>query len=123
MPGSFVPVNYLPIIVFIAVGLAFGIVTLLIGTLVRPQRAYPEKLLPYETGSVPFSDARIPFPMRYYVIAMLFVIFDIETVFLYPWAVVYDKIGLVGFIEMALFILILLVGYVYAWKKGALEWE
>jgi NADH-quinone oxidoreductase subunit A len=123
MPGSFVPVNYLPIVIFIAIALAFGLATLLVGALVRPRQVYAEKLTPYESGSPLFSDARIPFPMRYYIIAMLFVIFDIETVFLYPWAVVYNKIGLFGFIEMALFILILLVGYVYAWKKGALEWE
>jgi NADH-quinone oxidoreductase subunit A len=71
----------------------------------------------------PFSDARIPFPMRYYVITMLFVIFDIEAVFLYPWAVVFNQIGLYALVEMVLFIAILLVGYVYAWKKGALEWE
>jgi NADH-quinone oxidoreductase subunit A len=123
MPGSFVPVNYLPIVIFIAMAMAFGAVTLLIGTLVRPRHAYPEKLAPYEGGSPLFSDARIPFPMRYYIIAMLFVIFDIETIFLYPWAVAYDKIGLFGLIEMILFIVILFVGYVYAWKKGALEWE
>jgi NADH-quinone oxidoreductase subunit A len=71
----------------------------------------------------PFSDARIPFPMRYYVITMLFVIFDIEAVFLYPWAVAFNQIGLYALVEMVLFIAILLVGYVYAWKKGALEWE
>ena len=123
MPGSFVPVSYLPILIFMAVALAFGVVTLLFGILVRPRHAYPAKLAPYESGSVPFSDARIPFPMRYYIIAMLFVIFDIETVFMYPWAVVYDKIGLLGLIEMAIFITILFVGYIYAWKKGALDWD
>ena len=123
MPGSFVPVDYLPVVIFIAMAMAFGVVTLMIGALVRPLRIYPAKVAPYESGSVPFSDARIPFPMRYYIIAMLFVIFDIETVFLYPWAVVYNKIGLFGLIEMAIFILILLVGYVYAWRKGALEWD
>ena len=123
MPGSFLPVHYLPVVIFIAIALAFGMVTLLLGTLVRPHRVYAEKVAPYESGSPLFSDARIPFPMRYYIIAMLFVIFDIETVFLYPWAVVYNKIGLFGLIEMTLFILILFVGYVYAWKKGALEWD
>ena len=123
MPGSFVPVSYLPILIFIAIALAFGTVTLLAGYLVRPRRVYRAKLTPYESGSIPFSDARTPFPMRYYMIAMLFVIFDIETVFLYPWAVVYGKLGLYGLVEMALFILVLLVGYVYAWKKGALEWD
>ena len=123
MPGNFVPVNYLPIVIFIAIAIAFGVVTLLLGSVLRPKRAYKAKLTTYESGSIPFSDARIPFPMRYYIIAMLFVIFDIETVFLYPWAVSFDKLGLFGLVEMILFILILLVGYVYAWKKGALEWD
>ncbi|MBI3609809.1 MAG: NADH-quinone oxidoreductase subunit A [Nitrospirae bacterium] len=117
------PVNYLPIVIFIAIALAFGGVTLLLGTLLRPRRIYKAKLTPYESGNIPFSDARAPFPLRYYIIAMIFVIFDIETVFLYPWAVVYDKIGLYGLVEMTLFISVLLVGYIYAWKKGALEWD
>lgn len=123
MPGNFLPQNYLPVAVFIAIALAFGAATLLIGILVRPRNVYPGKTRPYESGAVPFSDARIPFPMRYYVIAMLFVIFDIETVFMYPWAVVFNKIGLFGLVEMIIFIFILFVGYVYAWRKGALEWD
>ena len=123
MPGSFVPVNYLPIVMFIAIALAFGGVTLLLGNLLRPSRVYKAKLTTYESGSIPFSDARIPFPLRYYIIAMIFVIFDIETVFLYPWAVVYNELALFGLIEMVLFIGVLLVGYFYAWKKGALEWD
>jgi len=123
MPGEFFPTNYLPIVVFIAIALAFGGVTLLLGKILRPSRIYKAKLTPYESGSIPFSDARAPFPLRYYIIAMIFVIFDIETVFLYPWAVVYNELKLFGLIEMALFILVLLVGYFYAWKKGALEWD
>ncbi|HET6464055.1 MAG TPA: NADH-quinone oxidoreductase subunit A [Nitrospiria bacterium] len=123
MPGEFVPTNYLPILVFIAIALAFGGVTLLLGKILRPSRIYKAKLTPYESGSLPFSDARAPFPLRYYIIAMIFVIFDIETVFLYPWAVVYKELKLFGLIEMVLFILVLLVGYFYAWKKGALEWD
>jgi NADH-quinone oxidoreductase subunit A len=123
MPGEFVPTNYLPILVFIAIALAFGGVTLLLGKILRPSRIYKAKLTPYESGSIPFSDARAPFPLRYYIIAMIFVVFDIETVFLYPWAVVYNELKLFGLIEMALFILVLLVGYFYAWKKGALEWD
>ena len=109
--------------IFLAIAFAFGMGTLLIGTLLRPRHSYPAKLQPYESGAVPFSDARIPFPMRYYIIAMLFVIFDIETVFLYPWAVVFDRIGLIGLVEMVIFLLILFVGFVYAWRKGALEWD
>ncbi len=98
-------------------------VSLLLGWLVRPNRPYRAKLLPYESGSPLFMDARIQFPMRYYIIAMLFVIFDIEIVFMFPWAVVFKKLGLLGLVEMGLFIAILVVGYWYAWKKGALEWD
>lgn len=118
-----VPLNYLPILIFMLIATAFGIVSILAGYLVRPSRPYRAKLTPYESGSPTFSDARIKIPMRYYIIAMLFVIFDIETIFLYPWAVVFNKLGLFGLVEMVLFILILLVGYFYAWKKGALEWD
>ena len=115
--------NYLPILIFLLAASAFGIVSIMAGYLVRPSRPYRAKLTPYESGSPTFSDARIKIPMRYYVIAMLFVVFDIETVFLYPWAVVFKQIGLFGLVEMLLFIVILLVGYFYAWKKGALEWD
>ena len=118
-----VPMNYLPILIFMLIAGAFGIVSILAGYLVRPSHPYKAKLMPYESGSPTFSDARIKIPMRYYIIAMLFVIFDIETIFLYPWAVVFNKLGLFGLVEMVLFILILLVGYFYAWKKGALEWD
>ena len=123
IPANFVPVNYLPIVIFIAIAIAFGGVTILLGNVLRPSRKYKAKLTTYESGSIPFSDARIPFPLRYYLIAMIFVIFDIEAVFLYPWAVVYGDLKLVGFVEMVLFIGVLLVGYFYAWKKGALEWD
>lgn len=118
-----VPFNYIPVLMFIVIAAAFGVGSLLVGWVVRPSRPYRDKLIPYESGSPLFSDARIRFPMRYYIIAMLFVIFDIEVIFMIPWAVVYQKLGLVGFIEMFLFIAILVVGFWYAWKKGALEWE
>ena len=117
------PLNYVPIPLFIGIALAFGLVSLLAGKIVRPHRPYKAKLVPYESGSPLFQDARVQFPMRYYIIAMLFVIFDIEVVFLFPWAVVFQKIGLVGLLEMMLFIAILVVGFWYAWKKGALEWD
>ena len=117
------PLNYVPILLFIGIALAFGLVSLLGGKIVRPHRPYKAKLVPYESGSPLFQDARVQFPMRYYIIAMLFVIFDIEVVFLFPWAVVFQKIGLVGLLEMMLFIAILVVGFWYAWKKGALEWD
>jgi len=115
--------RYFPIVLFIGIALAFGVVTLLISYLVQPRYPEAEKLSPYECGSEPFSDARMPFPVRYYIFAMLFVIFDIEVIFLYPWAVVFDKIGLVGLVEMLVFIGLFLMAYVYAWKKGALEWD
>ncbi len=123
MSNESIPLNYVPILIFIAIALTFGVVSLLAGWVVRPSRPYRAKLAPYESGSPLFSDARVQFPMRYYVIAMLFVIFDIEIVFLFPWAVAYRKLGLVGLVEMAVFIGILVVGFWYAWKKGALEWD
>jgi NADH-quinone oxidoreductase subunit A len=123
MGNEAVPVNYLPILVFIGIAIAFGAVSLLLGWVVRPSRPYRAKLAPYESGSPLFQDARVQFPMRYYIIAMLFVIFDIEIVFLFPWAVAFKKLGLVGLIEMVVFIAILVVGFWYAWKKGALEWD
>jgi NADH-quinone oxidoreductase subunit A len=115
--------SYFPILLFIFVALAFGVVTLIVSYLVQPKYPEPEKLSTYECGSEPFSDARMPFPVRYYIFAMLFVIFDIEIIFLYPWAVVFDKIGLIGLIEMIIFIGLFVVAYVYAWRKGALEWD
>ncbi|TLY15801.1 MAG: NADH-quinone oxidoreductase subunit A [Nitrospirae bacterium] len=115
--------RYFPVLLFILIALGFGVVTLLLSYLVHPKYPETEKLSPYECGSEPFSDARMPFPVRYYIFAMLFVIFDIEVIFLYPWAVVFDKIGLIGLVEMLVFIGLFLVAYVYAWKKGALEWD
>lgn len=115
--------DYFPILVFIGAAFAFGVVTLLLSHFVQPKLPDPEKLSAYECGSEPFSDARMPFPVRYYIIAMLFVIFDIEIIFLYPWAVAFDKLGIIGMVEMMIFIALFVVGYVYAWKKGALEWD
>ena len=115
--------RYFPILFFVFVALLFGVATLLLSYLVQPKYPEPEKLSTYECGSEPFSDARMPFPVRYYIFAMLFVIFDIEVIFLYPWAVVFTKIELIGLIEMLVFIGLFLVAYVYAWRKGALEWD
>jgi NADH-quinone oxidoreductase subunit A len=123
MGNAPVPANYVPILVFIGVAIVFGAVSLLAGWMVRPSRPYRAKLAPYESGSPLFQDARVPFPIRYYIIAMLFVIFDIEIVFMFPWAVAFTKLGLVGLMEMAVFIAVLVVGFWYAWKKGALEWD
>ena len=123
MAGESIPLNYVPILFFIVIAIGFGMVSLLLGWVVRPSRPYRAKLAPYESGSPLFSDARVQFPMRYYIIAMLFVIFDIEFVFLFPWAVDFKRLGLLGLMEMIVFIGILLVGFWYAWKKGALEWD
>ena len=123
MADEAVPLNYLPILLFIGIAFALGVVQLWLGRLVRPHRPYRAKLNPYESGSPLFSDARVQFPMRYYIIAMLFVIFDIEVIFIIPWAVRFQSLGLLGLIEMLVFIAILLVGLWYAWKKGALEWD
>ncbi len=122
-PGSYLPVYFLPVVVFLILGTAVGVGMLVFSRIVRPRNPYPEKLITYESGITPFMDAHQKFSIRYYIIAMLFLIFDIEAVFLYPWAVAYDRLGLYGFMEMVVFIAILVVGYLYAWKKGALEWE
>lgn len=115
--------NYIPILVFILLAIAFGVGTLMISYLVQTRIPHAEKLSTYECGAEPISDARNPFPIRYYIIAMLFVIFDIEVAFLYPWAVVFTKIGVWGLIEMLLFIFLFLIAYAYAWRKGGLEWD
>lgn len=115
--------KFFPILFFIFVALAFGVLTLVISYFVQPRYPESEKLTTYECGSEPFSDARMPFPVRYYIFAMLFVIFDIEVIFLYPWALVFTKIGVIGLIEMMVFIGLFIVAYVYAWRKGALEWD
>lgn len=123
MGNTNAPESYIPILIFIGVGVALGTVSLLLGRLFRPNQPYRAKLVPYESGSPLFQDARVQFPIRYYIIAMLFVIFDIEIVFMFPWAVAFNSLGLVGLVEMIIFIAILVVGFWYAWKKGALEWD
>ncbi|MCP9440273.1 MAG: NADH-quinone oxidoreductase subunit A [Nitrospira sp.] len=123
MAGEGVPANYIPILIFIGLTLFVGTVSLLIGKLFRPNRPYRAKLAPYESGSPLFQDARVQFPIRYYIIAMLFVIFDVEVVFLYPWAVAFKSLDLAGILGMGVFLFILIVGFWYEWKKGALEWD
>ncbi|MBK8525398.1 MAG: NADH-quinone oxidoreductase subunit A [Betaproteobacteria bacterium] len=121
--------NYFPILVFILVGVAFGILPVLLGWLVAPSRPDSEKLSPYECGFEAFEDARMKFDVRYYLIAIIFILFDLEIAFLFPWATIFKEIvetpaiKLFGFVEMMVFVAILVVGYVYAWAKGALEWE
>ena len=115
--------EYYPILLFILVGLAVGVVPMVLGKLLGPNRPDPEKLSPYECGFEAFEDARMKFDVRYYLVAILFILFDLEIAFLFPWAVVINDIGLPGFLAMMLFLGILVVGFVYEWMKGALEWE
>jgi NADH-quinone oxidoreductase subunit A len=115
--------EYFPILLFIAVGLAVGVAPMLLGGLLGPHRPDPEKLSPYECGFEPFEDARMKFDVRYYLVAILFILFDLEIAFLFPWATVINDIGFAGFLSMMLFLAILTVGFVYEWMKGALEWE
>lgn len=115
--------QYWPILLFLGVATGLGVVLLAIGLLAGPQRPDSEKLSPYECGFEPFEDARMRFDVRYYLLAILFIIFDLEIAFLFPWAVVFMKIGIVALVEMALFLLLLVIGFAYVWKKGALEWE
>jgi NADH-quinone oxidoreductase subunit A len=116
------PEAYIPVLLFILVAIGFAIVALLMAWLVRPERYNKVKLEPYECGIETLGDARGRYSIRYYIIAMLFVVFDVETVFMFPWAVTMHQLKLFGLIEMVVFILILVVGYAYAWKQGALEW-
>ena len=114
---------YLPIMVLLGIALAFGLGSAVFSGVVGMKKPSEVKLAPYECGMPPVGTARERFPVKFYIIAMLFIVFDIETVFMYPWAVMFKKLGIFGFWEMAVFILILLVGYIYVWRKGALEWE
>jgi NADH-quinone oxidoreductase subunit A len=115
--------NYFPILVFILVGLAVGLGPILLGKIVSPNRPDSQKNSPYECGFEAFEDARMKFDVRYYLVAILFILFDLEIAFLFPWAVVLKEIGLFGFVAMCVFLGILVVGFVYEWMKGALEWE
>jgi NADH-quinone oxidoreductase subunit A len=115
--------NYLPILVFIVIGILFGVGPLVAGFVLGPRRPDAEKLSPYECGFEAFEDSRMKFDVRYYLVAILFIIFDLEIAFLFPWAVALDQIGMTGFLAMMVFLAILVVGFVYEWKKGALEWE
>ncbi|MEW6414627.1 MAG: NADH-quinone oxidoreductase subunit A [Pseudomonadota bacterium] len=115
--------NYLPILLFILVGLAFGVGPIVTGALLGPNRPDSEKLSPYECGFEAFEDARMKFDVRYYLVAILFILFDLEIAFLFPWAVVLEEIGMAGFLAMMGFLGILVVGFIYEWMRGALEWE
>jgi NADH-quinone oxidoreductase subunit A len=116
--------DYLPILLLAGLVVAFGALSLMASALLRPKRPTASKLAPYECGIEP---VRLPqserFPVKFYVVAMLFIIFDIEAIFLYPWAVAYRQLGLFGFVEMLVFIALVFVAYLYVWQKGGLEWE
>lgn len=116
-------IHYLPALIFIFIGLLIGVLPVLASRILIPQHPDTQKNSPYECGFDPFEDARVPFDVRYYLVALLFIIFDLETAFLFPWAVVLRKIGWFGFFAMMLFLGILVIGFIYEWKKGALEWE
>jgi NADH-quinone oxidoreductase subunit A len=114
--------GYIPIFILLAVVTAFGVLVVTLSRLVGKRQDSSEKLMAYECGNVPLGDAHGRFPIKFYLIAMLFIIFDIEAMFLYPWAIIYRSLKLFGLIEMVVFIAILLIGFLYVWKKGALEW-
>jgi NADH-quinone oxidoreductase subunit A len=115
--------DYLPIAVLIIVSTVLAVLVIVIGHLFGPRRPTQRKSAPYESGMSPFGPGTRRMPIRFYLIAVLFILFDIEVVFFLPWAIVFRSLGVFGLIEMVIFVAILLVGYIYAWKKGALEWE
>jgi NADH-quinone oxidoreductase subunit A len=115
--------NYIPVLMFIVIGLGLGTIMIVSGAILGPHRPDSEKQSPYECGFEAFEDSRMKFDVRYYLVAILFIIFDLEIAFLFPWAVVLNEIGMFGFLAMMVFLAILVVGFIYEWRKGALEWE
>ena len=115
--------QYLPILIFLAVAGALGVLLLVLGYLFAPRVPDAEKLSPYECGFEAFEDSRMKFDVRYYLVAILFIVFDLEIAFLFPWAVALNDIGIVALAAMGVFLLVLVVGFIYEWKKGALEWD
>ena len=115
--------SYIPIVIMLSAGVFLGVVFLVLHTVLGPHRPNPEKLSTYESGMPPVKSARERFSVKYYMVAVLFILFDIEVIFLYPWAVNFRSLGLFGYVEMVLFIVILFVGYIYILRKGALRWD
>ena len=115
--------EYFPVLLFIIVAVGVGVVPMILGKLVAPNRPDPEKLSPYECGFEAFEDARMKFDVRFYLVSILFIIFDLEVAFLFPWAISFHEVGLFGFWSMMLFLGVLTIGFVYEWNKGALEWD
>ena len=117
------PADYLPILILILVSAAFAVIALVLPYYLGPRNPNPVKEDTYESGKLPYGDARRQVPVHYYMVAMIFMMFDIEVVFFYPWAVLFKQLKLFGLIEMGIFVALLLIGYLYVWKKGALEWD
>ena len=115
--------DYLPIIIFLIIALGLSCVFVVINFILSPKKPDPEKLSAYECGFEAFDDSRMEFDVRFYLVAILFIIFDLEIAFLFPWAISLGTIGLYGFISMLIFLFILTIGFIYEWKKGALDWE
>jgi NADH-quinone oxidoreductase subunit A len=114
--------NYVFVAIFLALGILLPIVALTVGRWLRPNKPTEQKQTTYESGNIPIGDSHVRFNIRYYLFALMFVIFDVETVFMYPWAVAYNQLGLFALIEMLIFVLLLVVGLIYAWKKKVLQW-
>lgn len=117
------PADYLPILILVIVAVAMSVIAIALSALLGPRKATPLKLAPYESGMAPIGDARLRISVKFYVVALLFILFDVQAVFLYAWAVHLRRLQLFGLLEMAVFLAILAVGYFYAWRKGALEWD
>jgi len=115
--------NYLPVLIFLVIGVGFGVGLIVAGLIISPKKPDSEKLSTYECGFEAFEDSRAAFNVRYYLVAILFILFDLEIAFMFPWAVVMNQLGWFGMISMTLFLGILVIGFMYEWKKGALEWE
>ena len=122
-PSTYLPEHFLPVVVFLLLGTLVGVGMLVASWILAPRNPYPEKMITYESGITPFTDAHQKFSIRYYIIAMLFLIFDIEAVFLYPWAVAFHGLGKTGFWQIVTFMALLSAGYIYVWRKGAFDWS
>ena len=115
--------EYLPTLLFLIVATGIGIALIVIGNVLGPKRPSAEKRAPYECGFPAFEDARMRFDVRYYLVAIIFIVFDLEIAFIFPWALVFRELGVFGLVEMGVFLSLLVIGFIYVWKKGALEWE
>jgi NADH-quinone oxidoreductase subunit A len=120
---SFYMNNYVLVAIFVALGIFLVVSALTVGKLLRPHQPTLEKQTTYESGNVPVGSGQVRFNVRYYLFALMFVIFDVEAIFLYPWAVAYEKLGLFALVEMLIFVLLLVIGLIYAWKKKVLKWD